>query len=72
MDGDYGRTTQMNMRFAVVVERQTHYLEGVAPKRRGGSNPPDRIAARTKSFKPKWHKGSRLFLLCAKVGDCWA
>jgi hypothetical protein len=28
---------------AVVVERQTHHLEGVALTRRGGSNPPDRI-----------------------------
>ena len=33
--------------YAVVVERQTHHLEGVALTRRAGSNPADRILEET-------------------------
>ncbi|MDF2648253.1 MAG: hypothetical protein K0Q73_4058 [Paenibacillus sp.] len=40
---------------AVVVERQTHHLEGVALTRREGSNPSDRIPILSK--KPLLVKG---------------
>ncbi len=39
---------ELQQQRAVVVERQTRYLEGVVPTGREGSNPSDRIAQHKK------------------------